>query len=213
VEVLRKWTVALTDQCFEDVARLPGQQVMHRLVHAEFLTEQFQNFLRQAEGDIFVFDSPPAAKTEVEKLIAQVREGLDHDLHDFQAGLWRPRAKEKETSVTNIVNINGPNMGIVQQAGDGSTQTATIEFNASSVEHALEEFVAALNVSDVPAQIKRDAMIEIESIRPQLKKNVPNASIVREGLHTLRNIVEGVTAGLLTSKLVAVLVAAGMALS
>jgi hypothetical protein len=115
VEVLRKWTVALTDQCFEDVARLPGQQVMHRLVHAEFLTEQFQNFLRQAEGDIFVFDSPPAAKTEVEKLIAQVREGLDHDLHDFQAGLWRPRAKEKETSVTNIVNINGPNMGIVQQ--------------------------------------------------------------------------------------------------
>jgi hypothetical protein len=53
-------------------------------------------------------------------------------------------------------------------------------------------------------------MIEIETIRPQLKKASPNASIVREGLHSLRNILEGVVAGVLSSKLMALLSAAGM---
>lgn len=104
--------------------------------------------------------------------------------------------------------------GLVQQAGDGATQCAVVRFNAGVAQSALEDFVVALNNSaTVPDQIKSAAMIEVETIRPQLKKAAPNVSIVREGLHSLRNILEGVVGGLLATKLAAVLAAVGIAIS
>ena len=214
VEVLRKWMVALTDQCFEDVTRLPGTQSMHRMVHADFLADQLGGFLTQAEGDVLIFDPGPAASNAIKQEIRPIREGLEHDLRDFQAQLWRPRSQGKAASVTyNTVNVHGSTVGSIQQAGEGATQTATVYLNVGAVQAALDEFVAALDASGVPVEIRNTAMIEVETIRPQLKKPTPNVSIVREGLHTLRNVVEGVAAGLLATKLAALLLAAGIAIS
>jgi hypothetical protein len=213
VEVLRKWMVALTDQCFEDVTRLPGQQSIHRIFHADFLADQLGGFLRQAEGDVLIFDPGPAASTAIKLQIGTIRDGLGHDLRDFQAQLWRSRSQGKAASVTNTVNVHGSNVGSIQQAGGGATQAATVHFNAGAVQNALDEFVAALEASGVPGDVKSAAMIEVETVRPQLKKLAPNVSIVREGLHSLRNIVEGVAAGLLATKLAALLLAAGIAIS
>ena len=214
VGVLRKWMVTLTDQCFEDVTRLPGTQSMHRMVHADFLADQLGAFLTQAEGDVLIFDPGPAASNAIKQEIRPIREGLEHDLRDFQAQLWRPRFQGKAASVTNnTVNLHGSNVGSIQQAGEGATQTATVHFNVGAVQTALDEFVAALDASSVSDEVRSAAMIEVETIRPQLKKPAPNVSIVREGLHTLRNIVEGVAAGLLTTKLAALLLAAGIAIS
>ena len=214
VEVLRKWTVALTNQCFEDVTRLPGQQSMHRLVHADFLADELGGFLTQAEGDVLIFDPGPAAKDAIKQLMRSIHEGLEHDLRDFQAYLWRSRSQGKATSVThNTVNVHGSTVGSIQQAGEGAVQTATVHMDVGAVQTALDEFVAALDASEVSDEIRSAAMIEVETIRPQLKKPSPNVSIVREGLHTLRNIVEGVAAGLLATKLTALLIAAGIAIS
>lgn len=214
VEVLRKWMVALTDQCFEDVTRLPGTQSMHRMVHADFLADQLGGFLMQAESDVLIFDPGPAASNAIKQEIRPIREGLEHDLRDFQAQLWRPRSHGKAVSVTNnTISLHGSNVGSIQQAGEGAMQTASVHFNVVAVQTALDDFVAALDASGVPDEVRRAAMIEVETIRPQLKKPAPNVSIVREGLHTLRNIVEGVAAGLLTAKFAALLLAAGIALS
>jgi hypothetical protein len=214
VEILRKWMVTLTDQCFEDVTRLPGQQSIHRIVHADFLADQLGGFLAQVEGDVLIFDLGPAASNAIKQEIRSIREGLEHDLRDFQAQLWRPRSQGKVASVTNnTVNLHGSNVGSIQQAGEGATQTAVVHFHAGAVQEALNEFVAALNASALSDEIRSAAMIEVETIRPQLKKPAPNVSIVREGLHTLRNIVEGVAAGLLTTKLAALLLVAGIAIS
>jgi hypothetical protein len=214
IEVLRKWMIALTDQCFEDVTRLPGQQSIHRIVHADFLADQLGSFLTQAEDDVLIFDPGPAATNAIKELMQPIRAGLEHDIRDFQAQLWRPRSQGKAASVThNTVNVHGSTVGSIQQAGEGATQTATVQFNAGAVQTALDEFVAALDSSGIPNEIRSAAMIEVETIRPQLKKPTPNVSIVREGLHTLRNIVEGVAAGLLATKLAALLLAAGIAIS
>ena len=214
VGVLRKWMVALTDQCFEDVTRLPGTQSMHRIVHADFLAEQLGAFLTQAEGDVLFYDPGPAASNAIKQEIQPIREGLEHDLRDFRAQLWRPRSQGKAASVTNnTVNLHSSNVGSIQQAGEGATQSATVHFKVGEVQTALDEFVAALDVSGISDEVRSAAMIEIETIRPQLKKPKPNVSIVHEGLLTLRNIVEGVAAGLLTTKLTALLLAAGIAIS
>lgn len=214
VEVLRKWMVLLTDQCFEDVTRLPGTQSMHRIVHADFLADQLGEFLTQAESEVLIFDPGPAATNAIKQEMRPIREALEHDLRDFQAQLWRPRSQGKAASVThNTVNVHGSTVGSIQQAGDGAMQTATVHLNVGAVQTALDEFVTALDASGLPDEVRHAAMIEVETIRPQLKKPAPNVSIVREGLHTLRNIVEGVAAGLLSTKLTTLLLAAGIALT
>ena len=58
-------------------------------------------------------------------------------------------------------------VGSIQQAGEGATQTATVYLNVGAVQAALDEFVAALDASGVPVEIRNTAMIEVETIRPQ----------------------------------------------
>ena len=112
----------------------------------------------------------------------------------------------------NTVNIHGSNMGSIQQAGEGSTQQSTVNFNAGAISVALEDFISALQTSDVETHIKDAAMAEVETIRPQLKKSQPNTNIVKEALHSLRNVLEGVAAGVLSAKLLALMVAAGISM-
>jgi hypothetical protein len=184
------------------------------MMQAEFLAEKLNEFLRQGESEVLVFDPGSGATDTIKKLIAEIHKALESDLTDFQAGLWRSRAQGSVSSVTtNTLNIHGSTVGAIQQAGDGATQRVSVVFNAGAVQATLEEFVAALNDPIVPEEIKNAAMLEVESIRPQLRKAAPSVASVREGLHTLRNLVEGVAAGILTPKVLAIMTAAGIAIS
>jgi hypothetical protein len=214
VEVFRIWTQLVTDQFFDDVGRLPGDQRMHAVVHASFLSEQLDGFFKQAVADIMAFDAGPAAVAEVKRLTAEISEGMAHDLRDFQAGIWRPRSQGEASSVTNnTFNNYGSNSGPVQQGGEGAIQSATIHFDAQSVTRALEDFVIALKDPRLPDSVRDAAMIEVDTIRPQLRKPTPSVAIVREGLHTLRNIAEGVASNLLSIKIAAMMAAAGTPLT
>jgi hypothetical protein len=216
VELLRSSMQALTDRCFEDVTRLPGNQLMHRAVHEQFLIEQLGEFFKAASAKVLFPQAPDAAAREIRSRQTDIWAGVHHDMQDFKANLWQPRSgtQGRASSVTNnTVNIHGSTVGTVQQAGEGATQSATVTFNAAAVSNELEDFAKLLQASDVSDDIKSAAMIEIETIRPQLKKPAPNTSIIQEGLHSLRNILEGVAAGVLATKLVALLAAAGIILS
>jgi hypothetical protein len=217
LEAFKRWMQTVTDECFEEVTRLPGTQSIHREVHEPFLRQQLLEFFILAKPDIFISGVPEAAKNEIEQRTVPIRENFDRDLRDFQVGLWRPRKIEGRTFASpatpvthNNVTIHNSNVGVVQQAGEGSVLTSTVTFNAQAVQTALDDLMFSLRGSDLSGDVKSAAMIEIETIRPQLMKASPNASIVREGLHSLRNILEGVVAGVLSSKLMALLSAAGM---
>jgi hypothetical protein len=99
VEVLRKWMQTIADQTFDSVTRLPGQQRIHREVLGDFVQEQLRTFLAQGETDVITFDAPDAAKAEIRRQIEAIREGLDSDLREFQAGIWRPRPLERSATV------------------------------------------------------------------------------------------------------------------
>jgi hypothetical protein len=215
VDVLRNRIRILADQCFSAVERLPAgteyTRRMHRENEGEYLRGVLCEFLNQAEGQILIGNPPPAAVTAINQQLAEIRDQLEHDLRSFQASLWRPHAAGRSASVTNNNNtVYNYGNASIQQAGDGATQSATVQFNASAVESALEKFVAALAAPEVPEQIRRDAMIEVESIRPQLRKVAPNVSIIREGLHSLRSIAEGMAGGYLLLLLAPALQAAGL---
>jgi hypothetical protein len=211
LETFKRWMETVTDQCFEEVTRLPGTQSMHREFNEPFLSQQLLGFFIAAKPDIFFTGAPETATKEIERQTVPIRENLDRDLRDFKAGLWRPRVREGASSLThNTINIHSSNVGAVLQAGERSVQTATVTFNAQLVQSALEDLAFSLQNSDLPGDTKSAAMIEIDTIRPQLKKPSPNASIVQEALRSLRNIMEGVAAGILAAKLMALLTAAGL---
>jgi hypothetical protein len=211
LETFKRWIETVTDQCFEEVTRLPGTQHMHREVHEPFIRQELLQLFITAKPDIFFPGSPESAVKEIERQTVPIRENLDRDLRDFKAGLWRPRAPTGASALThNTINIHSSNVGAVQQAGEKSVLTATVTLNAQAVRSALEDFALSLQSSDLTDDAKSAAMIEVETIRPQLKKVSPNTSIVQEGLHSLRNILEGVAAGVLATKLMALLAAAGM---
>ncbi|MBN9589294.1 MAG: hypothetical protein BGN85_09995 [Alphaproteobacteria bacterium 64-11] len=89
LETFKRWMETVTDQCFEEVTRLPGTQSMHREVHAPFLHDQLLNFFIGAKPEIFFPGAPESAKREIENRTVPIRENLDRDVRDFQAGLWR----------------------------------------------------------------------------------------------------------------------------
>ncbi len=195
IEVLRRWTQALTDQCFGEVTHLPGAQSMHRIVHADFLSEQFHDFFHQAETEVLFKSFGDASTNEVKRQTAAILEGLDHDLRDFQAGLWRPRAQPKETSVTNnAVHIYSSTVGSIQQGG-GATLIVSAEYDTGALTEALKVFSKTVEQAQLSDDGRRQITLELVTIRPQLMA-VPNTSIVREGLHSLRAIVEGTASGM-----------------
>ncbi len=223
VEVLRKWSQLLTDQCFEDVTRLPGNRELHRVYHASFLADQLRTFISQAAVEILCFEPGPAASTAIKAELQTIEDALQSDLQDFQSGLWRTRSDASARmaemgrlagrSTINNVTIQGSHSGPIQLAGDAAIQTISTPISVGTIQVALDDFLSTLKTSAIPEDLKQAALIEVETISPQLKKPNPNSSIIREGLHSLRTILEGAAAGLLTNKLTALLVAAGIAMS
>lgn len=208
LETFKRWVETVTVQCFEEVTRLPGTQHMHREVHEPFIRQELLQFFITAKPDIFFPGAPELAVKEIERQTVPIRENLDRDLRDFKAGLEASRSNGGFGN--NTINIHSSNVGAVQQAGEKSVLTATVTLNAQAVQSALEDFAFNLQSSDLTDDAKSAAMIEVETIRPQLKKASPNTSIIQEGLHSLRNILEGVAAGVLATKLMALLATAGM---
>jgi len=115
---------------------------------------------------------------------------------------------------SNNVNVgSGSTVGSIQQAGNAAHQQSGSTIDINSVQQALEEFERAVSEAELSEEARSEIGVEIETIRPQLKKAAPSAVIVRESLKTLRNIVEGLAAGALTPQFVALMAAASPLIS
>lgn len=99
---------------------------------------------------------------------------------------------------TNNVTMFGSQIGSLQQAGAGAAQQNSGSFDVSAFRSALDSFDEAVIKSNLDEQERAALRAEIETMRPQLSKPQPNPVVITEGLKTLRNIVEGIAAGLLT---------------
>ncbi len=213
VKALKSCMQTLTDKCFEEVKFLKGQPDINRVFHAEFLYQQLTGFLKEAEYTVL---SPPMDRTinAINESIAQIYQNLETDFNEFKAGLWRNRANTLAASVTNnTLNIQGSTVGAIQQAGEGSIQIAPVAFNPGEIKSALDDFLTTLNSQNIQESLKNDAEADANTIMIQINKTSPSGSIIREALNSLRNIVEGVAAGVLTIKFAAIARAVGIAIS
>ena len=91
----------------------------------------------------------------------------------------------------------------IQQGSLHATQLATSTFQVKSAREALEVFETAIQQAQLPSATLAQLVGDVETIRAQLKKPSPSQTIVREAGKSLRNIVEGISAALLTPSIIA----------
>lgn len=212
-QVRNEQLAELVEWCLSDVSALPGVTASNWNEHGHAIRGALTAFMTDSRAPVLSDGAPFGAAAE--KALAEILDKGDAsafaELDDFGSGVWRPRSPSREVSMTNnTVNIgDGATVGSIQQAGDRAHQQSATTIDVSSIQQALDQFERAAEDAAISEEVRSAIRAEIESIRPQLRKPTPSAVIVREGLKTLRNIIEGAAAGaLLTPQFAALMTAA-----
>ena len=131
-------------------------------------------------------------------LLPKLDEHLQFAMRQFDVGLLDPAEPKEPLTMNNSVSIGVMSGGMVQQGTTHSTQSATDAFNAGDVAKALQIFADALQTEKLPAKQLADMQADIDTIHVQLAKDQPSKSILQETGKSIRSVVEGLAAGLLT---------------
>lgn len=140
--------------------------------------------------------SNPEFKASILSYFDECRARIPVLLRQSQIGfdrIW----DEEGRRVTNTINA-GQIIGGVQQGTASSTQHISIAIDRVIVESAIQALEKQLGDSANDAEIVATVRADVETIKAQLAKREPSRTILSEVGKTLRNVVEGVTGGLLT---------------
>lgn len=102
----------------------------------------------------------------------------------------------------NVINIGTMIGSQVQQGSTNSSQTQTNTLDLDAVRALVAEFEKSLPDLPLSAERRSEAEAELATLRAQLKSSNPKTPIIQESLKTLRNVTEGVGAGIIAAKLI-----------
>jgi hypothetical protein len=98
----------------------------------------------------------------------------------------------------NNIYIGVMSGGLLQQGTRHSHQSASNSFDREGAQAALTSFTEALKTLSLPADKLTDLQANLDTVRAQLAKPAPSLSIIQEAGRSVRNLIEGVMAGMLT---------------
>ncbi|AIF51242.1 hypothetical protein [Pelosinus sp. UFO1] len=90
----------------------------------------------------------------------------------------------------------------IQQQTQGSTQSLTVEqVDFEKIKETVQDILTKLDTLGVEGSQKEDLGVELQTMFSQLKSSNPKIGVLRECWASARNILEGVTGGLIASGL------------
>ena len=105
--------------------------------------------------------------------------------------------KVAEQSPQNITNFFGPVQS--PQVQQGSTQpiqvSASLTVDMAALASVVPKIRQALESLELSDDVRNEAEAEVATLESQIKSPKPKASIIREGLESLRRILEGAGGG------------------
>jgi hypothetical protein len=165
--------------------------------------------LEWVAGDINM-DPETAAKIAqflyLEELIALEQGGAgiyitNHGIFEVEQAVTRPK-QETQHFPANVINVQTMTGSIIQQGTEGSSATITL---GSSELAQIRNLLAEINNSIVSFDLSGDQAAELRadvaSIDAQLQSPKPKCSVIREALSSIRAIMEGITANVVTSSM------------
>jgi hypothetical protein len=144
-----------------------------------------------------------AGPKSVNERLAQFEERLAFTLRQFDVGFLDPLEPEVPLSMNNHINIGVMSGGAVQQGTSHSKQDSHTEIDVQLARDALQSFEQLITSADAPHGKLSDLAADIATIKAQLTKPQPSATILREAGSSLRNLTEGIVSGALTGPVVA----------
>lgn len=106
--------------------------------------------------------------------------------------------REKAADVHYTTNFYG-HVGNVSQHGRGVNQTATISSQPAELAKFVSDFRDHIDELRLDALQRQQASAQLSTLSAQIEAGEPNPVIVREAVHSLRNITEGAIGSLLAS--------------
>jgi hypothetical protein len=128
---------------------------------------------------------------------------LQFAVRQFDVGLFDPAEPEVPALSNNSITIGNMTGSTIQQGSPGAKQSVRSSLNIESAVAALATFETAIKQTNLPATTLGDLMVDVRTIRDQLSKSSPTPSIIQEAGRSLRNIMEGITGGILTPGVIA----------
>ena len=132
-------------------------------------------------------------------------------LRQFDVGFMDNALPEAISVTNNHLNV-GANLGAIQQGSHGSTQTVSITLDSGAIQTALLNFEQVWTPDTLPADKRATMEADLDTVRAQLKKPSLSRAILSEAGKSVRNLVEGVAAGMMTPQAIAAATALAAAL-
>jgi len=150
-----------------------------------------------------------AATNVIEKRLERLYSNLDYRMRQFNVGLDRAAQAGGNAVTNNVVNAHIIS-GVVQQGGDGATQTARADLDLGNIADATSALKAEIaQAGDMQSDELRQIASDIATIEAQIAAPKPRTSAVREAGASIRHIAEQAIGGALSPGIVAAALALG----
>jgi hypothetical protein len=144
----------------------------------------------------------PALERVANERLAEFDAHLRFAFRQFDVG-FLDLEKPEETVTNNSIKIETAIGSNIQQASPNANQSLSFTLSVSNIKAALSEFETAMEGMSLPKTTAADVGADIQTIRAQLEKPAPSPMILQEAGRSIRNVLEGLTAGLLTPPVIA----------
>jgi hypothetical protein len=137
---------------------------------------------------------------------------LKFALRQFDVGNLDPVEPEVPPVANNSISVGTMTGSVIQQGSPGASQSGDFKVNVEGVTTALHRFESELGKQSLDEDKMTAVAADVATIKAQLTKPSPSMSILREAGKSLRNIIEGIGAGMLTPEFITVTAALGSVL-
>jgi hypothetical protein len=176
----------------DELRQYAVQRLMQFATTAQAIT-QMDQFRRQSEG----------INKYIDEQFLSFNQHLQFAIRQFDVGLLDPPEPEVPVLASNSINIGNMTGSTIQQGSPGAQQRVEFKLNIDAAARALTAFELALSAAPLPLKMLDELMPDVKTIRAQLSKPSPTVSIIQEAGKSIRNVFEGIAAGMLTPEVLA----------
>jgi hypothetical protein len=138
----------------------------------------------------------------IDEKLGEFDDHLRFTIRQFDTGFFDPHEPERP-HVNNSINVGTMTGSAIQQSSPGAKQNVEFKLNIDEAKAALSTFQASIEASQLPRQHLDEISADLRTIASQLSKTSPSLQILQEAGRSVRSIVEGVAASLLTPGVIA----------
>lgn len=112
------------------------------------------------------------------------------------------RASQPSPPPSNVINVGAMHASTIQQGTDQTSAVIDYKSNEVEMRDLLKQIRCSLHDLELSAAARTQLEADAQTIEAQLLSPHPKPTVVRECLHSIRNILEGMTGSLVASGLV-----------